>query len=120
MKYQNFAAGSGHILIPFIIGIGAGWGTDTRILLQTFLVGMRDHLGDTERGTSMYKVFLNTLVATSWNAFAGDIAVMSRDAIKLHQEKYNANSVIPYYVLASDYLMDCHQTLFFQQDTLVY
>ena len=36
LKYQNFATGSGHILIPFIIGIGAGWGTDTRILLQTF------------------------------------------------------------------------------------
>ena len=91
-------------MIPFIIGIGAGWGTDTRILLQTFLVGMRDHFGDAERGTSIYKVFLNTLVATSWNAFAGDIAVKSRDAIKLHQEKYNANSVIPQNVLASDYL----------------
>jgi len=25
LKYQNFATGSGHILIPFIIGIGAGW-----------------------------------------------------------------------------------------------
>jgi len=48
----------------------------------------------------MYKVFLNTLVATSWNSF--DIAVKSRDAIKLHQEKYNANSVIPHNVLASD------------------
>jgi len=120
LKHQNFATGSGHILIPFIIGIGAGWGTDTRILLQTFLVGMRDHFGDTERGTSMYKVFLNALVATSWNAFAGDTAVKSRDAIKLHQEKYNANSVIPHNVLASDYLTDCHQALFFQQDTLVY
>ena len=54
----NGSTGSGHILIPFIIGIGAGWGTYTRILLQTFLVGMRDHFGDTERGTSMYKVFL--------------------------------------------------------------
>ena len=32
-------------------------------------------------------------MATSWNAFAGDIAVKSRDAIKLHEEKYNANSV---------------------------
>jgi len=95
-------------------------GTDTRILLQTFLVGIRDHFGDTERGTAMYKVFSNTLVATSWNAFAGDIAVKSRDAIKLHQEKYNANSVIPHIVLASDYLTDCHQALFFQQDTLVY
>jgi len=39
---------------------------------------------------------------------------------KLHQEKYNANSVIPHNVLASDYLTDCHQVLFFQQDTLVY
>jgi len=37
-----------------------------------------------------------------------------------HQEKYNANSVIPHNVLASDYLTDCHQALFFQQDTLVY
>ena len=61
----------------------------------------------------MYKVFLNTLVATSWNAFAGDI-------IKLNQEKYNANSVIPHNVLASDFLTGCHQALFFQQDTLVY
>jgi len=43
-----------------------------------------------------------------------------KDAIKLHQEKYNANSVIPHNVLASDYLTDCHQALFFQQDTLVY
>ena len=43
----------------------------------------------------------------------------SRDAIKLHQEKYNANSVIPHNVLASDHLTDCHQALFFQQDTLV-
>jgi len=29
LMYQNFATGSGHILIPFIIGIGAGRGTDT-------------------------------------------------------------------------------------------
>jgi len=120
LKYQNFATGSGHILIPVIIGIGAGWGMDTKILLQTFLVGMRDHFGDAERGTSTYKVFLNTLVATSWNAFARDIVVKSRDAIKLHQEKYNVNSVIPHNVLAFDYLTDCHQALFFQQDTLVY
>jgi len=86
---------------------------------------MRDHFDDTERGTSTYKVFLNkvflnTLVATSWNAFAGDIPVKSRDATKLHQEKYNANSVIPHNVLASDYLTDCHQALFFQQDTIIY
>ena len=60
LKYQNFATGSGHILIPFIIGIGAGWGMDTKILLQTFLVGMRHHFGDAEKGTSMYKVFFNT------------------------------------------------------------
>jgi len=33
----------------------------------------------------------------------------------LHQEKYNANSAIPHNVLASDYLTDCHQALFFQQ-----
>jgi len=66
------------------------------------------------------QVFLNTLVATSWNAFASDIVVKSRDAIKLHQEKYNANSVIPNDILASDYLTDCHQALFFQQDTLVH
>jgi len=81
---------------------------------------MRDHFGNAERGTSMYKVFLNTLVGTSWNAFPGDIVVKSRDAIKLHQEKYNANSVIPHNVLASDYLTDCHLAIFFQQDTLVY
>ena len=53
-------------------------------------------------------------------SFTGDIVVKSRDAIKLHQEKYIANSVIPHSVLASDYLTDCHQALFFQQDTLVY
>jgi len=56
----KIATGSGHIMIPFNFGIGAGWGTDTRILLQTFLVGMRDHFSDAERGTSMYKVFLST------------------------------------------------------------
>jgi len=50
LKYQNFATSSGHILIPFIIGIiGVGGYEDTLILLQTFLVGMRDHFGDTER-----------------------------------------------------------------------
>ena len=56
LKYQNFATVSGHILIPFIVGIGAGWGMDTMILLQRFLVGMRDHFGDAERWTSMHKV----------------------------------------------------------------
>jgi len=34
----------------------------------------------------MYKVFLNALVATSWNAFPGDIVVKSGDAIKLREE----------------------------------
>jgi len=29
------------------------------------------------------------------------------------------NPVIPHKVLASDYLTDCHQALFFQEDTLV-
>jgi len=52
--------------------------------------------------------------------FAGDIVVKSKDAIKLHQEKYIVNSVIPHNILASDYLTDCHQVLFFQQDTLAY
>jgi len=66
------------------------------------------------------KIFLNALVATSWKAFAGDIVVQSRDAIKIHQEKYNVNSVIPHNVVASDYLTDYHQALFFQQDTLVH
>ena len=31
LKYQNFATGSGYILIPFIIGIGAGWGMENII-----------------------------------------------------------------------------------------
>jgi len=66
LKYQNFATGPGHILILFIIGIGAGWGMDTKILLQRFLVGLLDHfVMQREGGTSMYTVFLNTLVATS-------------------------------------------------------
>ena len=30
------------------------------------------------------------------------------------------NSMIPHNVLASDYLTDCQQALFFQEDTLVY
>ena len=45
-------------------------------------------------------------MATSWKAFASDIAVKSRDAIKLHQERHNANSVISHNVIASDYRMD--------------
>jgi len=31
-RYQAFKKGSGHLLVPFIIG--AGWGTDTKMLLQ--------------------------------------------------------------------------------------
>ena len=85
------------------------------ILLQRLLVGLRDHFGDAESGTSLYKVYLNALVATSWNVFAGDIVVKSRDTIKVHQEKYNVNSVIPHNVLASDYLTDCHQALSFNK-----
>jgi len=59
-------------------------------------------------------------VATSWNAFAGDIFVKSRDAIKLYQGDYNVNSVIPHNVVTSAYLTDRHQALFFQQNALVY
>jgi len=36
---------------------------------------------------------------TSWKAFPSDIAVKSRDGIKLHQERHNANSVISHNVL---------------------
>jgi len=56
---------------------------DTEMLLQRFLIGLRDHFGDAERGacTSMYKVFLNALMATSWKGFAGNIVVKLRDAI---------------------------------------
>jgi len=50
-------------------------------------------------------------VATSWKAFAIDIAVKSRDAIKLHQERHNENSVISHNVVACDYRTDCHQAL---------
>jgi len=71
-------------------------------------------------GILKFDMHFQKKVATSWNAFAGDIVVKSRDAIKLHQEKYNVNSVIPHFVPASDFLTDCHQALFFQQDTLVY
>ena len=34
--------------------------------------------------------------------------------------EFKKYSVIPHNVLASDYLTDCHQAPFFQQDTLVY
>ena len=56
-KYQPFAKGSGHVLIPFIIGIDAGWGMDTNMLLQRYLITMRDHFGNAERGTSSIKYF---------------------------------------------------------------
>jgi len=39
------------------------------------------------------------LVTTSWKAFASDIAVKSRDAIKIYQERYNVNSLICHNVL---------------------
>jgi len=57
-------------------------------------------------------------VADSWTAFASGIAVKSRDAIEFHQERYNVNSVISHNVVSTEYLMDCHQALSFQQDTL--
>jgi len=113
-KYQAFETGSGHASIPFNIGIGAEWGMHITMLLQRFLVGMRDQFGDEERGASMYKVFSNALVATSWKALAGDKVVKSRDAIKLHQERYYVNLVIPQNTVASDYLVHCHQARFFQ------
>jgi len=43
-------------------------------------------------------------VATSSKAFASDIAVKSRDSIKLHQERHDANSVISHIVVASNQL----------------
>jgi len=58
-------------------------------------------------------------VATSWKVFGSDIAVKSRDAVKLHQERHNANSVTSHNVVACDYRTDCHQALFSKQDTLV-
>jgi len=51
-------------------------------------------------------------VATSSKAFGSDIVVKSRDAIKLHQEGHNANSVISHDTVASDYHIDCHQAVF--------
>jgi len=56
----------------------------------------------------------------SCKAFASDIAVKSTDAIKLHQEQYNSNTVISHSVVASEYLTDCLQGLFFQQETLIF
>jgi len=79
---------------------------------------MRDHFGEAERGTLMFEVSLNALVATSWKAFASDTAVKSRDTIQLHQERYSANSAISRNAVASGYLTDCHQAHFLQQGTL--
>jgi len=31
---------------------------DNKVLLQRFLVGLRDHFSDAERGTSMFEVIL--------------------------------------------------------------
>jgi len=81
---QALAKATGRVLILSILVLD---GVCNEILLQRFLVSMRDHFGNAEKRTSMYKVFLNALVATSWKTFAGDIVVKSRDAIKLHQEK---------------------------------
>jgi len=44
------------------------------------------------------------LVATSSKSFPSDIAVKSRYAIKLYQERHNANSVISHNVVASIFL----------------
>ena len=55
-------------------------------------------------------------MATSSKAFASDIAVKSRDAINLHQERHNANSVISHNVVASDYRMDFHQAVFLKRE----
>ena len=71
-----------------------------------FLVDMRDHFGDAERGTSVYTGFLNAIVATSRKAFEDDIVVESRDVTIVHQERYNVNSAISHNV---DYLTNCHQ-----------
>jgi len=54
------------------------------------------------------------LLSTTSSALKKSIFVVFK------KEKYNVNSVIPHNVLASDYLTDCHQALFFQQGTLVY
>jgi len=56
-------------LIPFIFDIGAGWGMDTRMPLQIFLLGMRDYFRDAEKGTSMYKIFLIGLLPFQWLRF---------------------------------------------------
>jgi len=77
-------------------------------------------MGCRKRDVNGIKQFLNVLMASSWKAFASDIAAKSRDAIKLHHEKYNVNSVISQNVIAFDYLTGCHQAIFFQQETLVF
>jgi len=80
-------------LTPFIIGIDDGCGLDTKVLLQRFLIGMRDHFGDAERGTSIYKVFLilsgEVAEGVFWLRFC-----QGEDAIKLLVEWYNVKSMI--------------------------
>jgi len=62
--------------------------------------------------TNRFIFWLSILsVATSSKVSASDIAVKSRDAIKLNQERHIANSVISL-VVASDYRIDCHQAVF--------
>jgi len=52
-------------------------------------------------------------VATSSKAFTSDIAVKSRDVIKLHHERHNANSVISHSVVAAcDYLFSSRYSCF--------
>ena len=40
--------------------------------------------------------------------------------MQLDYQEIIVNSAISHHVVASDYLMGCHQALFLQQDTLVY
>jgi len=54
---------------------------------------------------------------------SGVLSQLGRMAKKLSlniPDSGNVNSVIPQNVVASDFLTDCHQALFYQQDTLVY
>jgi len=52
------------------------------MLLQRLLIGVRDHFGDAERGTSIYKVFKNALVATSWKAWM-QLNYITRNRIRI-------------------------------------
>jgi len=66
---------------------------------------------------NLKKNWVLLIIFSSWKAFANDIALKSRDAIRLHQERYN---VISHDVVASDNLTDCHQTLLFHHDPFVF